>query len=261
MLDSIDRFNSRFWKLPCTVSCYSSRDTLFAGETALLEKLRPEITNKKLLDIGVGGGRTTRFLLAISRDYTAIDYSPPLVEAVRLKFNVDSIYCCDAREMRRFRDGTFDFALFSYNGLDYVSHTDRLTILREVWRVLQPGGIFVFSTHNRDFVNAGRLPWRRTDLKLTRSFLHECASAMVLLPRHLRMKRHEIHENEYAILNDSAGDYSLLTYYISIDAQIRQAEQIGFNAVEVYDMNGRPVSANQSSPWIYFIVRKKIPTR
>jgi SAM-dependent methyltransferase len=260
MLDSIEKFNSRFWKLPSTVNCYSSRDTLFAAETVLLEKLRPEIANKKLLDIGVGGGRTTRFLLAISRDYTAIDYSAPLVEAVRLKFNIDSVYCCDAREMRRWCDGTFDFALFSYNGLDYVSHTDRLTILREVWRVLQPGGIFVFSTHNRDFINAGLLPWRRTDLKLTRSFLLECAGAMVLLPRHVRMKRHEIHVNEYAILNDSAGDYSLLTYYISIDAQVRQAAQIGFDSIEAYNMNGQPVSADQSSPWIYFIVRKQIPT-
>ena len=54
--------------------------------------------------------------------------------------------------MKLFKDNSFDFVLFSYNGVDYVDHADGLAILREIRRLIRPGGYFCFSTHNLNFL-------------------------------------------------------------------------------------------------------------
>jgi ubiquinone/menaquinone biosynthesis C-methylase UbiE len=133
-----------------TAARYLKLSQLVQVERKIWQHLLPEIREKKLLDIGVGGGRTSAALVEISPDYSAIDYSIKMVEATRRRFSLESIWCCDARDMTLFADGAFDFALFSMNGIDYLGHDDRFRVLREVMRVLGGGGIFVFSSHNRD---------------------------------------------------------------------------------------------------------------
>jgi SAM-dependent methyltransferase len=253
---AIDRFNFKFWNSSKTVAWYTSRETLFTAEAVLLRQISQEISGGSLLDIGVGGGRTIPFLRCLSSDYTAIDYSAPLVEATRRKFKIDAIYCCDARDMRRFSEKCFDFVLFSYNGIDYVDHEDRLTILREVHRVLRPRGIFMFSSHNGERITSRRL-LLLAKIGLTKAFLVECLTTIVRLPRHLTMKRYEIWAADHAIINDSAGDYSLLTYYITIRSQVEQARNVGFSSVEAYDQNGQQVVSDRESPWIYYLARKR----
>ena len=154
-----------------------------------------------------------------------------------------------------FTDDTFDFVLVSFNSLDYIAHEDRIKALTEIYRVLRPGGFFMFSTHNRDYRHFNKLPWQeRARLDMTR--LKSCLYTLYHLPKHLGMKRREIHTREYAIINDNAHEYSLLTYYISISRQVKQLEGLGFMAVEAYDMEGRPVSGDAAFPWTYYLARK-----
>ena len=40
----------------------------------------------KILDVGVGGGRTTRYLAALASHYVGIDYAPAMISACREKF-------------------------------------------------------------------------------------------------------------------------------------------------------------------------------
>jgi len=253
---STDQFNHKIYTSDEVVGWYDKLDMLLEPERVILEKLRGEITGKKLLDIGVGGGRTTKYLLEFSSDYTGIDYSPQFVELVKKKFSLENVFHCDARDMSRFADGAFDFVLFSFNSIDYIDHEGRIKALKEIRRVLKPGGVFMFSTHNRSWKDTGKLPWQ-LERRWTPGFFKDCLVTLLLSPRRARMKRLETHTDEYAILNDNAHNYSLLTYHISIPAQLRQLAALGFGDTEAYDMKGNRVSEDDQYNWTYFFTRKK----
>ena len=235
---------------------YAEASQLNPVEHLILQELLPEIKSKRLLDIGVGGGRTTGALLEISQNYTAIDSAAEMVALTRKRFGLESVWCCDARDMRRFANSSFDFALFSFNGIDYVSYQDRLRIISEVARVLCAGGLFMFSSHNRNFRYLDKLPWQEGRSKLTPEFIKEILSTLVFLPRHLRLKQHEIYESDYAIVNDNLHRYSLLTCYVTISAQTRDLVRAGFSEVRAYDRKGKRVTTDDSSRWIDYVARK-----
>ena len=254
---SPDRFNHAVYSSRTAIKRYERQAGLTEVERTILDHVRPEIIDKKLLDIGVGGGRTTASLLEISRDYTAIDYSAGMVATVKRRYEIESVYCCDVRNMERFAANSFDFILFSFNGLDYIAHEDRLVALREIHRVLKPGAVFVFSSHNREG-DAAKLPWRQKDHRLSRAFVKRCIKVLVAMPRHWRMKRFETRQAQYAILNDTALGFSTLTYYIDVASQIAQLEALGFERILAYDISGRIVNEDSSSPWIHYLARKPV---
>jgi ubiquinone/menaquinone biosynthesis C-methylase UbiE len=106
-----------------------------------------------VLDIGVGRGRTTVALSETVGKYVGIDYSAKMIAACKERFRSTSqplsFYVCDVRDMHRFPNHTFDVVMFSFNGLDYMLHEDRLIALRETRSVCVRNGWFVFSTHNK----------------------------------------------------------------------------------------------------------------
>lgn len=252
LLDSVNRKN---YAKPKVLDYYDKLENLFPAEMILFDQLLPKIGNSKILDIGVGGGRTTRYLLEISEDYTGIDYVPQFIERVERKFSGGKFLCADARDMKEFESETFDFVLFAYNGIDYVSHEDRLKIFREIYRVLKKDGILMFSSHNRDFYKFNKPHWRN-EFGSSRMFFKNLLSYFFFLPRHLRMKSHEVYADGYAVINDCDHRYSLLVYYIEIAAQIKQLEETGFCRTEGYNFRGEPVKNDAESFWIYYTTRK-----
>lgn len=249
----MDALNQRAYDSSIAINAYSRGDRLMAAEAAVISRLSAELRGRRLLDLGVGGGRTARALVDISHDYTGVDYSPRLVETARLRTGISTIYCCDARDMRSFfADASFDFVLFSFNGIDYMPHNARMAALAEIARVLKPGGWFFFSSHNRAAL--GSRP-----LEVSPAALKEVLKKLILLPRRWRLRRLEMQTNEYAILNDSGLHYSLLTYYIDIAAQIAQLTAAGFTAIEAYDVNGVRVTEDNTSPFVHYLARRNIP--
>jgi ubiquinone/menaquinone biosynthesis C-methylase UbiE len=54
----------------------------------------------------------------------------------------------DAMDLQ-FADASFDVALFSYNGLELLPGLEgKRQAMREVFRILKPGGHFIFSSHS-----------------------------------------------------------------------------------------------------------------
>jgi ubiquinone/menaquinone biosynthesis C-methylase UbiE len=237
------------------VEYFQSIDSLFEVEKVLFEKLSQTIRNKKILDLGVGAGRTTRYLLQISNDYTGVDYVAEFVEEASRKYPNAKILCGDARDLKEFENESFDFVLFSYNGLDCISGDDRLKALKEIYRVLKKAGVFMFSSHNRDYQNFKKLPWQRK-IEYDARFFKFSLYCLYHLPRHLKMKKHEIQTDDFALVNDPDHRFSLLLYYISIDKQVRQLADIGFSGIEAYDTNGKLVKSDSLSHWIYYLAMK-----
>ncbi|MGD0176607.1 MAG: class I SAM-dependent methyltransferase [Candidatus Bathyarchaeia archaeon] len=103
----------------------------------------------RILDLGVGGGRTTPYLSSLSKNYVGVDYSEEMIRVCRSKFPDKQFIMLDASDLSRFEDSSFDAIVFSFNGLD-ILHPDakRLQCLRECHRTLSRNGILIFSSHN-----------------------------------------------------------------------------------------------------------------
>ena len=112
------------------------------GERAAYWRIADEVRNKRILDLGVGPGRTVTLLRSLTEDYAAIDYLPAMVEVARKKHPFVDVRVGDARDLSRFADGSFALVVFSYSGIDAVDHEDRRRVLQEAHRVLMPNGIF-----------------------------------------------------------------------------------------------------------------------
>jgi hypothetical protein len=119
--------------------------------------------------------------------------------------------------------------------------------------VLKPSGLFYFSSHNRAHLETrGRVPSEYSPVTLLKRKIWQA----LLLPRHLRLRRHETRTTEYAVVNDSGLRYSLLLYYISMHSQIAQLQLHGFTVEGVYDTQGDPAKEGDLSAWLYYLARK-----
>ena len=155
--------NLLVYRNPAVVSHYASLDYLTPCERHLFDTyLTPGMA---ILDMGVGGARTTPYLSRKASRYVGIDYSEEMVRLCRDKFPRTEFLVADASDLSAFSDGSFDAIIFSFNGLDYLfPEEQRWKCLQECWRVLRAGGVFVFSSHNPRAVLV-RPAWDRERLR------------------------------------------------------------------------------------------------
>ena len=106
-----------------------------------------------ILDIGVGAGRTAPHLAPGASLYVGIDYSQAMVDAARRRFPDLDFRCGDAANLFDFEEGRFDLVVFSFNGMSSLpSDEARGSAFAEAARVLKPGGKFIFSVPNSEFL-------------------------------------------------------------------------------------------------------------
>jgi len=262
MGSSQDAVNRRIMADRKIVAGYAQWNELSAPEAAALARIAPEAKGRPILDVGVGGGRTVSALRAVSEDYLGIDYSEAMVESCRRAYRNVRFEHADARDLSRWPAGSFFLAVFSCNGLGMVGHADRLAILREIRRVLAPGGAFLFSTHNRasSEATAGfQLP--NLDLALNPArmsvrLLRFARSIVVRAYNRRRLRPLVEHGNGYSIINDACHDYGTMLYYVDLDAQRRQLRDAGFSdEIEAWDLSGRPTDESTTDGSITLLVR------
>jgi len=149
--DQYDGSNDDVYTSPEAVEKYAEevyREGLFDGEELVLDKYFLD-EGATVLDLGCGAGRTTKPLAERGFDVVGVDKSEEMVAAAREIHTELDFRVGDATALS-FPDESFDYVLFSNNGIDCIyPESKRTQALREVRRVLRPGGLFGFSSHNR----------------------------------------------------------------------------------------------------------------
>ena len=255
---SISDVNRASWSTHDAARAYENADYLFKVERAILNQFRDEMPNWRVLDIGVGGGRTTTYLSPRCREYIGIDYSEDMLRSAQRRFPDTDFRQMDARDLSAFADNTFDFVMFSYNGIDYVQTKDRITVLQEVFRILRPGGKFLFSSHNKDVIVL-----HRSNIRYALSYLGTKEGILSVLaflkglPKSIsnrrKLKSYERDEKDHGYVNEPEGSFSFVTYYVSAPLQIRQLTDAGFGQVEAYGLNGRRIALETEKPRDFMI--------
>ncbi len=139
--------NIPVYNSPAVAEYYAELNYLTPCERLLFDAyLR---TGMAILDLGVGGGRTTAFLASIAARYVGVDYASEMVAVCRKKFPQLEFETETAADLSRFATSSFDAVVMAFNGMDYVIPDEsRFCALREIRRVLKPEGILIFSSHN-----------------------------------------------------------------------------------------------------------------
>jgi SAM-dependent methyltransferase len=256
----VSKHNRAIYRSALRAREYRAATELHPAEMSILSRLGSEFTNKRILDIGVGGGRTTSHLLEISNHYIGIDYSPRMIAQCRRRYPSVSFDVCDARDLSQFGTEAFDLIFFSFNGIDSVDHQGRLQALGEIGRVLKKDGTFIFSTHNRLSIGTRPSQDLTPRMSLFAFFRKVLANPHGMFYRAVNV-RHEEANDQYAIVNDDASNYRLLNYYISPDKQLEQLKAAGFHRVDMVGIDGRWIPTNdysgcRSDIWIHYVCRR-----
>lgn len=246
-----------------SVDAYAWRSGLEAVERATIALVLDEIRGRPILDLGVGGGRTTPELRAISADYVAIDSTPEMVSACRARYPEADVRLGDACDLSALPRDHFAFVLFSCNGIGMLGHADRLRVLSEVRRVLAPGGVFAFSTHNLDSPHNHRafvLP----ELELSPNPLRTAVRGWRFARRTIKRAfnrwkhvRHEEHHAGWSLINSACLDYDTLLYHVTLDEARRQLLDAGYaKGVLALDHRGVEIERTTDDDSLFFVARR-----
>jgi tRNA (cmo5U34)-methyltransferase len=118
------------------------------GETALLEFV-PK-TSRRILDLGSGDGRLLGLVRRVHQETegVALDFSPAMLEAARDRFAEEPSVSVIAHNLDEPLPmlGKFD-AVISCFAIHHVVHERKRTLYGEIYRLLNPGGVFCNLEH------------------------------------------------------------------------------------------------------------------
>jgi ubiquinone/menaquinone biosynthesis C-methylase UbiE len=263
MANVVDQINLRTMRSTAAVQQYLSSDKLTQAEQASLDSVRDQAQDRHILDLGVGTGRTIKALREVSKNYLGIDNSHEMLAACRRRYPDVRLEHADARNLTQLSDCSVFLVMFSCNGIGMVTHADRLLIMSEVFRVLQPGGIFLFSTHNQNCTDH-LLGFQFPEMKLTVNPARLLVRAtrfvidtLVRASNRYRNSKHDLRTPEYSMINDVCHDYATMLYYISLSNQRRQLKEIGFHAdATAYDSAGCLILGDSTESSLAMVARK-----
>jgi SAM-dependent methyltransferase len=227
-----------------------------------------------ILDLGVGGGRTTPYLSAIASRYVGADYASEMVSACRNKFPTLEFKILHAADLREFESEHFDAVIMAFNSIDYVIPDNvRARALCEIHRVLKNGGVVIFSSHNpRAFwvrpgwsrsrvqqvaaqVSGGRKTAERlaigilTILRAGASAATSIALSAVRLAR--RLPKRAFWRGEGYMMDNAHG--GLLTHYAVPEVVITELTSAGFRLLKVLGDDYPAHSKIFVTDWYYYV--------
>lgn len=256
--------NQQAYEDPGVINLYSKADYLQLPEQTIIRKLQPWLADMDMLDMGVGGGRTTVYLADKVKSYIGTDYSHGMIEACKKRFSgsipPSSFQVSDARMMDGFKDDQYDFVFFSFNSIDEIPEQERFTVFREVNRIGKSGGYFCFSTHNLQTIDnlfSLKKQWHRNPKTLIGNLLRWAVLRLAVYnPDQIKAFK----QADNAIVNDGSHLFRFQAYYIKPEAQVEQLKP-WFEDIEVYSLSTGQVLRTKAErmantdPWLYYLCK------
>jgi ubiquinone/menaquinone biosynthesis C-methylase UbiE len=196
--------------------------------------------NANVLDIGCGTGRTTVPLYKKGFNVIGIDFSKTMINKAKSKYSHIDFRIGNACDLE-FSDDGFDYALFSFNGIDVIyPEKNRIKAIKEINRILKDGGIFIFSSHNpMQFLANG-----------FRGFFGHWKWLLKFIVQNIIY--HQFF-SKYKIENTSFG--KCITYFITPSKQKEQLEKNGFKLLGIFGRFEGKIKYFE--PWLYYVAQKK----
>jgi len=223
--DVIDEFGSK-----ATQEKYAqiAEEGFWESEEILIKKyFKP---NSTILDIGCGSGRTTIPMFKMGYNVIGVDITPQMIETAKRiakSRNLDIDYRIGDATNLEFEDNYFNGAIFANNGwLQIPSKEKRQKALNEIYRVLKPNGIYIFTAHKRYYFGLYFFFW-----------LKQWFRFYILKPLGIRIE--EIDFGDRFFKREVGGKKLKQRQYIhiaSIKEVKKQIKQSGFKLVEAVSM-------------------------
>jgi len=134
--------NADAWTKLARMGCDIYRDFL---NTPAFLKMLPDVSGLRGLDVGCGEGHNTRLVARRGAEMTGVDIAPTFVRHAQDKEDEETLgitYLAAGGADMPFDDKSFDFVVAFMSLMDIAGQE---TAVREVHRVLRPGGFFQFS--------------------------------------------------------------------------------------------------------------------
>jgi ubiquinone/menaquinone biosynthesis C-methylase UbiE len=254
---------------------YASLDYLSPCEKLLFDEFLKK--GDAILDLGVGGGRTTPHLSRLASRYLGVDYAANMVAACQQKFPQLEFLVADATNLAPLGDATFDSVVMAFNGMDaLVPGEARRRCLAEIHRVLRDGGVLIFSSHNpravflRPAWNPKRIEAVAQRLAGQRRWLLEPTRVLILwlrvavaLARSVidsalrlsrRVWRRAFWSGDGYMVDPAHG--GLLTHYAVPGQVIAEVQEQGFQFLRLAGDDYPRRSGVYVTDWYYYVFRK-----
>jgi len=152
-MDDARRNNNKRWNYSNNVIAhYCSAKHLQPGEATIRDLIDFNQINN-MIDIGVGGGRTTRYFSELVDSYLGVDVAEKFILHLQNEYKENSrlsFRCADILTMQKPAQ-TFDLVLFSHNGIDnLLIQSDWAQAVSKMFDLCSPGGYVCFSSHNNE---------------------------------------------------------------------------------------------------------------
>jgi ubiquinone/menaquinone biosynthesis C-methylase UbiE len=252
-----DTINKHTYSSAKIIAEYVKENELQKPEQAIFDILKSDLAGMRMLDIGIGAGRTSGHFINKVKSYTGIDYSEGMIQASRKRFKDIPSASLEVMDMRTglkgFADNSFDFVLISFNSIDYIQYEERMVVLKEISRILAPGKLFCFSTHNINLIKNGSSLGIK-DLGTPFGLMRKMYMKSVSINN--RKQLNQVNTS-YIIVNDGAHRFKLKTLYIDTIKQINDLKSFGFNTIRVFNSEGKEIPGSEleynNEPFLYYL--------
>jgi len=108
-----------------------------------------------VLEVGCGEGRGVGLLMEHARSFTAVDKIEAAINILKAKYPTGRFESMNIPPLKTLQDNAYD-CIVSFQVIEHIE--DDVLYLKEIHRVLKPGGVALFTTPNRS-MSLSRNPW------------------------------------------------------------------------------------------------------